>query len=72
MSQQANATTPGKQPQVPRTFAMTVVGAGCWVMVAGVTYFLAYLVFVYAPASGAVRMVPNLTPSSRPSGRSSA
>jgi hypothetical protein len=62
MSQQANATAPRKHPQVPRTFAMTVVGAGCWAMVAGVAYFLAYLIVVYAPASGAVRMVPNLTP----------
>jgi hypothetical protein len=62
MSQQANATAPGKDPQVPRTFAMTVVGAGCWAMVAGVAYFLAYLIRVYAPASGAVQMVPNLTP----------
>jgi Cupredoxin-like domain len=62
MSQPANATAPRKHPQVPRTFAMTVVGAGCWVMVAGVAYFLAYLILVYAPASGAVQMVPNLTP----------
>ena len=45
-----------------RTFAMTVVGAGCWVMVAAVAYFLAYLIVVYAPASGAVQMVPNLLP----------
>jgi Cupredoxin-like domain len=45
-----------------RTFAMTVVGAGCWVMVAGLAYFLAYLILVYAPASGATQMVPNLTP----------
>jgi hypothetical protein len=62
MSQQANPTAPREDPQVPRTFAMTVVGAGCWAMVAGVAYFLAYLILVYAPASGAVRMVPNLTP----------
>jgi plastocyanin len=62
MSQQTNATAPRKHPQVPRTFAMTVVGAGCWAMVAGVAYFLAYLIVVYVPASGAVRMVPNLTP----------
>jgi hypothetical protein len=48
--------------ELERSFAMTVVGAGCWVMVVGVAYFMAYLVFVYAPASGAVRMVPNLTP----------
>jgi hypothetical protein len=45
-----------------RTFAMTLVGAGCWVMVAGVAYFLVYLIRVYAPASGAVQMVPNLSP----------
>jgi hypothetical protein len=62
MSQQANATAPGNHPEVPRTFAMTVVGAGSWAMVAGVAYFLAYLILVYVPASGAVRMVPNLTP----------
>ena len=62
MSQQANATAPREHPHVPRTFAMTVVGAGCWVMVFGIAYFLAYLIIVYAPASGAVRMVPNLTP----------
>jgi plastocyanin len=62
MGQQANATAPREHPQVPRTFAMTLVGAGCWAMVAGVVYFLAYLIVVYVPASGAVRMVPNLTP----------
>ena len=45
-----------------RTFAMTVVGAGCWGMVAGVAYFLAYLIIVYAPASGNERIVPNLLP----------
>ena len=50
-----------RQP-LERTFAMTVAGAGCWVMVAGVAYFLAYLILVYAPASGAVRMAQNLTP----------
>jgi hypothetical protein len=41
---------------------MTVAAAGCWAIVAGVAYFLAYLIVVYVPASGAVRMVPNLTP----------
>jgi plastocyanin len=50
-----------RQP-LERTLSMTVVGTGCWVMVAGLAYFLAYLVFVYVPASGAVQMVPNLTP----------
>ena len=62
MTQGANGTAPQEQPHVSRTFAMTVVGAGCWAMVAGVAYFLAYLIVVYVPASGAVRMVPNLTP----------
>ena len=62
MSQQTNATAPREHPQVPRTFAMTVVGAGCWAMVAGVAYFLAYLIVVYAPASGNERIVPNLLP----------
>jgi plastocyanin len=47
---------------IERTFAMTVVGAGCWAMVAGVAYFLAYLIVVYAPASGNERIVPNLLP----------
>ena len=50
-----------RQP-LERTFAMTVVGAGCWLMVVGIAYFLGYLILVYAPASGAVRMVPALTP----------
>jgi plastocyanin len=54
--------TQSERLELDRTFAMTVVGAGCWVMVAGVAYFLVYLIFVYAPASGAVQMVPNLTP----------
>jgi hypothetical protein len=62
MSRQANATAPRKHAQVPRTFAMTVVGAGCWVMVAGLAYFLAYVIIVYVPATGFVRMVPNLGP----------
>jgi cupredoxin-like protein len=62
MGEQSNATAPRKDPHVRRTFAMTVVAAGCWAMVAGVAYFLAYLILVYVPASGAVRMVPNLTP----------
>jgi hypothetical protein len=41
---------------------MTVVGAGCWVMVAGLAYFLAYLIGVYGPASGDERIVRNLPP----------
>jgi hypothetical protein len=48
--------------QLHRTFAMTVVGAGCWVMVAGLAYFLVYLIGVYGPASGDQRIVRNLPP----------
>ena len=48
--------------RLERTFAMTVVGAGCWVMVAGLAYFLAYLIGVYGPASGDERIVRNLPP----------
>src|SRR6266508_4828972 len=51
-----------ERQQLDRTFAMTVVGAGCWVMVAGLAYFLAYVIIVYVPATGFVRMVPNLGP----------
>lgn len=62
ITERANTVTQVRRQQLERTFAMTVVGAGCWVMVAGVAYFLVYLIRVYAPASGAVQMVPNLTP----------
>ena len=57
-----DATVRTESQPLERTFAMTLVGAGCWVMVAGLAYFLVYLIRVYAPASGAVQMVPNLTP----------
>ena len=62
ITERADAVTQVERQQLDRTFAMTLVGAGCWVMVAGLAYFLAYLIFVYVPASGAVQMVPNLTP----------
>jgi plastocyanin len=62
VTEPANTVVQTERPQLERTFAMTVVGAGCWAMVAGVAYFLVYLIRVYAPASGAVQMVPNLTP----------
>src|SRR4029453_12081579 len=51
-----------ERQQLERTFAMNVVGAGCWVMVAGLAYFLAYLIGVYGPASGDERIVRNLPP----------
>jgi heme/copper-type cytochrome/quinol oxidase subunit 2 len=57
-----DSTVRAEDSLIERTFAMTVVGAGCWVMVAGLAYFLAYLILVYVPASGAVQMVPNLSP----------
>jgi plastocyanin len=62
VTESATTVTRVERQQLERTFAMSVVGAGCWVMVAGLAYFLVYLIRVYAPASGAVQMVPNLTP----------
>jgi Cupredoxin-like domain len=62
ISQQEITTVQVERQPLERTFAMTLVGAGCWATVAGVASFLAYLIVVYVPASGAVRMVPNLTP----------
>ena len=57
-----DATLRTESHLLDRTFAMTVVGAGCWVIVAGLAYFLVYLILVYVPASGATQMVGNLTP----------
>jgi hypothetical protein len=62
IAQHEDAIVRADESHLDRTFAMTVVGAGCWVMVAGLAYFLVYLIRVYAPASGAMQMVPNLTP----------
>jgi hypothetical protein len=62
IARQDDTIVRANEAHLDRTFAMTVVGAGCWVMVAGVAYFLVYLIRVYAPASRAVQMVPNLTP----------
>ena len=62
ITEPATTVTQVERQPLERTFAMTLVGAGCWAMVAGVAYFLVYLIRVYAPASGAVQMVPNLLP----------
>jgi hypothetical protein len=62
ITEPANAVVQTERLQLERTFAMTVVGAGCWVMVAGFAYFLAYLIGVYGPASGDERIVRNLPP----------
>ena len=62
ITEPANAVTQVERQQFERSFAMTVVGAGCWVMVAGLAYFLAYLIGVYGPASGDERIVRNLPP----------
>jgi hypothetical protein len=57
-----DAIARAESQQLERTFAMTVEGAGCWVMVAGLAYFLVYLIGVYGPASGDERIVRNLPP----------
>ena len=62
ITEPADTVTKVEGHQLERTFAMTVVGAGCWVMVAGLAYFLVYLIGVYAPASGDERIVRNLLP----------
>ena len=62
ISQRESTIVRAEESQLERTFAMTVVGAACWVMVAGVACFLAYLIVVYAPGTGFVRIVPNLLP----------
>jgi hypothetical protein len=62
ISQRESTIVRAEESQLERTFAMTVVGAGCWVMVVGVASFLAYLIVVYAPATGNERIVPNLLP----------
>jgi len=62
ITERADAVTQVERKHLDRTFAMTVVGAGCWVMVAGFAYFLAYLIGVYGPASGDERIVRNLPP----------
>jgi hypothetical protein len=59
---QESAIVQAAESRRERTYAMTVVGAGCWAIVVGVAYFLSYLIIVYVPATGAVRMVPNLLP----------
>ena len=46
---------------------MTLVGAGCWAMVAGLAYFLAYLIVVYGPAPGTSASCETCSPSSHPS-----
>jgi hypothetical protein len=62
ITERANAVMGVERQQLERTFGMTVVGAGCWVMVAGLAYFLVYLIGVYGPASGDERIVRNLPP----------
>ena len=62
ITEPANTVVQTERLELERTFAMTVVSAGCWVMVAGLAYFLAYVIIVYVPATGFARMVPNLGP----------
>ena len=54
--------TQSERPELDRTFAMTVVGAGCWVMVAGVAVLPGLPDLRVRAGIRAVQMVPNLTP----------
>lgn len=49
MSQQSSAPAPNDRSRLSRSYAMTLAGAGCWVLAAGLAYFLVYVIFVYAP-----------------------
>jgi Cupredoxin-like domain len=57
IAQQEITAVRADSARLERTFAMTLVGAGCWAMVACFAYLLAYTVFVYAPATGDQRIV---------------
>lgn len=48
--------------RLARTYAMTLVGVGCWALAAGVTYFLVYLIAVYAPGIGDDLIVREVLP----------
>jgi hypothetical protein len=62
ITERAGTVTKVERQRLDRTFAMTVIGACCWVMVAGLACFLVYLIGVYGPASGDERIVRNLPP----------
>jgi uncharacterized cupredoxin-like copper-binding protein len=57
-----NTSVRAEASQLDRTFAMILVGAGCWALAAGVAYFLAYTIVVYAPALGDERLVADVLP----------
>jgi hypothetical protein len=57
ISRQEITTVRADRAQLERTFAMTLVGAGCWAVAASLAYLLAYTVFIYAPATGDQRIV---------------
>jgi uncharacterized cupredoxin-like copper-binding protein len=56
------ATVQAERSTLERTFAMVVVAAGCWILAAGLLYFLAYVIIVYAPALGDEGLVAEVLP----------
>jgi plastocyanin len=51
------------EPSRPaRTYAMILVGAGCWALAAGLAYFLVYVIVVYAPGIGDELLVGEVLP----------
>ncbi len=52
--------TEGSKPG--RTFAMIVVAVGCWALAAGLSYFLSYVIVVYAPALADEGLVADVLP----------
>jgi hypothetical protein len=59
---QGDAIVPAEGSRLERTYAMVVVGVGCWALAAGVAYFLAYVILVYAPALADERLVGDVLP----------
>lgn len=62
ISHQASAFAQGERAQLTRTFSMTLAGAGCWALAAGVACFLVYVIMVYAPGLGDEGFVADVLP----------
>jgi hypothetical protein len=62
ISEQENTVVQPGPSRLERTFAMILAGAGSWALAAGLACFLAYVIVVYAPASGDERIVAGVLP----------
>jgi uncharacterized cupredoxin-like copper-binding protein len=62
VNHQVSAGAQVEGSRLARTYAMTLVGVGCWALAAGVTYFLVYLIAVYTPGIGDDLIVGEVLP----------